>query len=1263
MDDQVNFDINESLKLYFNDPKVIPTPDADSELVDCEADPESLTLPLINSTLNPIVDSIAANSDGITRSASFDTLQFLLKCAPSSSQYKPSSARDPEADPEAELYRLSRTSSLLPTHALSKVLDLVVSGLSAEADSILHDPECDEEDVLQHHKRILEMYGFLLQWAISVVEMKAAEKPTTAAPARKAPKGAKSRASPKDGNWDSTGQIQVAMDTMCKVMKLRLSKIFATTSDRDTFVNLFTRSVYLVMEGESRIKTNATRMFCFKVLCIAVKHHGHAFGAQTSIVQNLTYFEHLSEPMAEFLHILSEQYDYPQLSGEIMRELTSKEFNPNDTKGPKSISTFLIKLSELEPRLVIKEMGLLAKFLDSEAYTLRCAVIEVCGNLVSDLSKQEERNENYKVQINAFFDTLEQRFLDNNPYCRCRAIQVYMKLCDLQQKFPKRRQAVTDLAVQSLQDKSSNVRRNAVKLIGKLVSTHPFSVMHGGQLSQKEWSTRLDVVENELNALKPAPESPGFVQTAEGQAKVDSDLLDDATQISSASPERPMTEEQKAAAVRKVQEEAATSEAMGKLQLTKKYYTEALRFIDSVHEASRTVCQLLSARNKSEVVEAMDFFVVIDAYKVETARIGIRRMLRLIWTKGNSDEGKGVQSHLIDCYKGLFFDAPESFNGNDAANFIARNMISLTFGASPAELTSLEQLLSTMANAGNVSNMVINKLWQVYGVQKDISAAQRRGAIIVLGMIALADPDIVAKETDTMLRIGLGQYGQSDLLLAKFTCIALKRMIPAAKKSREKSSSPGISKMANDHAVLAKLASLMLVSTDSLDWFGMAEQAVAAIYVLSNHPDVLCSEVLRQKTRLVFQQTGNAPSLSRAASSDARSIEEESTQAQTASTTPEDEMMQKPSIALSQLLFAVGHIAIKQIVHLELCELDFKRRKQDQEKSKPAANSSPRKSIGPTPSRKTKTAAEEFEAEATKEKEDEKDELDMIGGTTEDDFTEAIAHIRERELLYGPSSLLANFGPLVTEICANNAAYKDQNLQAAATLCLAKLMCVSAEYCERNLPLLITILERSEDPIVRSNAVIALGDMAVCFNHLIDENTDFLYRRLNDGDGSVKRTCLMTLTFLILAGQVKVKGQLGEMAKCLEDDDKKIADLARMFFTELATKDNAVYNHFVDMFSLLSAEKELEEDALKRILKFLCGFIEKVCGLLMTVLRLPTHHDRRTTSCLGYCTCSTQSRTGKLHSSRGSPEAETSRVEKPQSALIPYSFNTTGPQP
>jgi len=90
----------------------------------------------------------------------------------------------------------------------------------------------------------------------------------------------------------------------------------------------------------------------------------------------------------------------------------------------------------------------------------------------------------------------------------------------------------------------------------------------------------------------------------------------------------------------------------------------------------------------------------------------------------------------------------------------------------------------------------------------------------------------------------------------------------------------------------------------------------------------------------------------------------------------------------------------------------------------------------------------------------EENELDLIGGTNEDDFSDAMQRIRERELLYGGKSILSNFGPMVSEICANNMLYKvsfsvislsnrvsnasqNSELQAAATMCMAKFMCVS----------------------------------------------------------------------------------------------------------------------------------------------------------------------------------------------------------------------------
>ena len=275
MDDRVNFDLNNSLKYYLSDPATVATPEAESALLDSENDPESFTKSLINSVLDPIVDSVTENPDAITRSASFDSLQFLLKCAPTSfisQQIYPIYS-------ESKLLSLSRSVSILPTHALSKIFDLVVSGISAEADIIHNDLETDEQDLLSHHKQMLELYGFLLQWTIAAVETKAAEK-SASAPVARGRGGAKSKSksATKDSNWDSAGQLQTALNTMCKVLKLKLSKIFVTTSERDTFVNLFTRLVYLVLESELRVKNTAIRMHAFKVLCIAVKHHGHSFG-------------------------------------------------------------------------------------------------------------------------------------------------------------------------------------------------------------------------------------------------------------------------------------------------------------------------------------------------------------------------------------------------------------------------------------------------------------------------------------------------------------------------------------------------------------------------------------------------------------------------------------------------------------------------------------------------------------------------------------------------------------------------------------------------------------------------------------------------------------------------------------------------------------------------------------------------------------------------------------------------------------------------
>jgi condensin complex subunit 1 len=170
-------------------------------------------------------------------------------------------------------------------------------------------------------------------------------------------------------------------------------------------------------------------------------------------------------------------------------------------------------------------------------------------------------------------------------------------------------------------------------------------------------------------------------------------------------------------------------------------------------------------------------------------------------------------------------------------------------------------------------------------------------------------------------------------------------------------------------------------------------------------------------------------------------------------------------------------------------------------------------------------------------------------------------------------------------------------------------MCVSGSYCEGHLLLLLKILETSKDPSIRSNIVIALGDIAVSFGNIMDDvschyrfwweaniqNSERLYQGLSDTSASVKKNTLMVLTHLILNGMIKVKGQLGEMAKCLEDPDPRISDLAKLFFKELSTKDNALYNNLQDVISHLSVGKfKVDEDSFEKTMRFIFTFIEKV---------------------------------------------------------------------
>ena len=142
--------------------------------------------------------------------------------------------------------------------------------------------------------------------------------------------------------------------------------------------------------------------------------------------------------------------------------------------------------------------------------------------------------------------------------------------------------------------------------------------------------------------------------------------------------------------------------------------------------------------------------------------------------------------------------------------------------------------------------------------------------------------------------------------------------------------------------------------------------------------------------------------------------------------------------------------------------------------------------------------------------------------------------------------------------CSVHACVDDCGEAAGRGMCLrGKCMCASATFCEGQLRLLFTLMQRETEVQVRANIAVALGDLVVRHANLLAPWTSHLYAQLRDTDARVRKTILMVLTHLILNEMIKVKGQVAEMALCLLDDEPRIGALTRLFFTEFAKKSSS----------------------------------------------------------------------------------------------------------
>lgn len=232
-------------------------------------------------------------------------------------------------------------------------------------------------------------------------------------------------------------------------------------------------------------------------------------------------------------------------------------------------------------------------------------------------------------------------------------------------------------------------------------------------------------------------------------------------------------------------------------------------------------------------------------------------------------------------------------------------------------------------------------------------------------MLALAQRSVVQDKVDVLLRIGLGPVGkvgtlvfrnkhlshqrgiQADLILAKYTCVALQRLNGSAKKVKGSLLDKSL-RIDMDNPIFRKLQEAIEHPCRSREWFALAEQAINTVYALGDQPELFSNTIIKNLTRRAFRRrekksasSSSVPEDQPSSEPNADAMDEDppppstqpliSTMPGSIGNTARKSDDTGDAFELSQLLFVVGHVAIKHIVYLELVEREWKRQKQEKE--------------------------------------------------------------------------------------------------------------------------------------------------------------------------------------------------------------------------------------------------------------------------------------------------------------------------------------------
>ncbi|XP_069703056.1 condensin complex subunit 1 [Periplaneta americana] len=1157
---------------------------------------------------------------------------------------------------------------------LSKGWNIIMKGCSVLQNSltILLDEGDFDNDLRFKMVNITKMTAYILVQMMQSFEDKLSQKPGVLLDTGRGRKKNKNQEY-DDFNWES--KSHGALVLLYNILQLPLNKLWEPPIAEEEFVNLIANSCYKTLEnpGITAAKLKYMRETIFQVLGVLIKRYSHGLSCSIKIVHMLKLYDHLVSPLAQGVVQLVREFGCRTIVRELVREIGDMDSSDlmQDTSGTKSFAQFLVEVAESVPELIVPAIDTLTVHLDGESPAMRMCVLGIMGEIVLRMLSVENLDEKSRDMRDQFLDNLEDHLHDVNAFVRVKVIQIWQRLCR-EKSIPLSRQSqVLKLVVGRLQDKSSNVKKNAIHLVTTFLEGNPFAA----KLTLQELQSQLQAEKATLETLKGKSGSEeerrkhltehgrqkAWLEREAEITKVIEDVLktgsreeEPATQVltqnslaealeeirvklgqkeylqayyllrnaekqfpgaeqlrcemqmedqvvyfmnllhkifvecnSSEESSQQSSQSSETAGTASQESDIVSQEGMAVAIETQKtvvqYLKDTINFVQLISDAVPVICQLLHSRQNSDIIEAVDFFTSAFQFGLADAITGVRQMLVLVWSRDQA-----IKDAVAAAYKKLYLTT-QTNNPRAHAVQVVKNLSSLLKIVNMDQHAALEELVTSWVANGSIDKACIQVLWERFSMNiPDTSEDDSLAALILLGIAAKAEVQTVSSNISVLVSIGLGERGRANYRLVKETCQVLLRL--AVRKPSTNSKEPAL-RFPRDHEIFTNITDILksgLWNMNDDNYICMSAEAIDVIYQLAEQPDIICGTLLQELIAQV--KLGKAPE------NEFDALLEEPSQKPSE---PSSEVPTScPVEVMSRLVFMIGHVSLRHMLYLDIavfCEL--KRRNFLREERDEAANiknkKKKRQSRGDKSALVNASYVSASETPRNRQDPSEDDEMGVVGAVADDQEAEYILNVCENDIVTG-ENLLASLSPLLVTICTNPKKYSDIKLQTAASLSLAKMMMVSSTFCDEHLQLLVTVMEKSTEPAIRSNLIVSLGALAYRFPNITEPWTPHIYGRLRDSSCDVREGTMMVLTQLIMNDMIKVKGQISEIALCIVDSEEVIADMAQTFFRELAQKGNALYNVMPDIISRLSTpDSQLKEENFKTIMKFIMPLIQK----------------------------------------------------------------------